>query len=99
MLVVSITPHVSTSVNRSPTRIAPRSAFHQQRIGSDSTSPGRGARLACANAGPVAKSPATTSAKQNRCFVIALCFGLWGLGFGIWDFEFRLHLPQPPFGG
>src|SRR5688500_1250632 len=95
MLVVSITPQVSTSVNRSPTRIAPRSAFHQQRIGSDSTSPGRGARLACANAGPVTKSPATTSATQNCCFVIAVSFGIWCLGFGM----SYLHLSQPAFGG
>ena len=47
-----MTPHVSTSVNRSPTRIGVRSAFHQQRIGSDSTSPGAGRSLGlCATAG------------------------------------------------
>src|SRR5262245_6904112 len=45
-----MTLHVSTSPNFSPTRTDVRSAFHQQRIGSDSTSPGLGARGAIAGA-------------------------------------------------
>jgi hypothetical protein len=45
-----MTLHVSTSPNFSPTRTDVRSAFHQQRIGSDSTSPGFGARGAIAGA-------------------------------------------------
>ena len=43
-----MTLHVSTSPNFSPTRTDVRSAFHQQRIGSDSTSPGFAARGAIA---------------------------------------------------
>src|SRR5687767_10612962 len=38
-----MTPQVSTSMNCSPTLMAVRSVFHQQRIGSDWTSPGRAA--------------------------------------------------------
>src|SRR5262249_28507826 len=37
---VSMMPHVSTSVNRSPTMMLLRSVFQKQRIGSVSTSPG-----------------------------------------------------------
>src|SRR5262245_19869399 len=40
---VLMTAHVSTRPNRSPTRTAVRSAFHQQRIGSEATSPALGA--------------------------------------------------------
>src|SRR5262245_2706161 len=47
---VSITLQVSTNPNFSPTRTDVRSAFHQQRIGSDSTSPGFGARGAIVGA-------------------------------------------------
>src|SRR2546428_7123864 len=43
MRLVSMTPHVRTSVNRSPTRTALLSVFHQHLMGSDSTG-----RRACA---------------------------------------------------
>src|SRR5918993_2353956 len=66
MFAVSMTPQVSTRVNCSPTRMALRSAFHQQRIGSDSTSPGRGARFACAATGDAPSTLATRMTKQIR---------------------------------
>src|SRR5688572_16268799 len=49
---VSMTLQVRTRPNFSPTRTDVRSAFHQQRIGSDSTSPGFAARGVIA--GPLA---------------------------------------------
>src|SRR5688572_29106207 len=60
-----MTAHVSTSMNRSPTRIAVLSAFHQQRIGADSTSPAPGARgavwatAACTPAPPITMAATT----------------------------------------
>jgi hypothetical protein len=54
---VSITAHVSVSVNRSPIRTCVVSVRHQHRIGAVSISPGRGAVCGiCAAAAPAVRS-------------------------------------------
>src|SRR5688572_16331565 len=96
MFAVSMTPHVNTRVKRSPTRMALRSAFHQQRIGSDSTSPGRGARVVCAATGGTPSTLATRRTRQIR----------WVMALLDPQADFRpsasrrtLHFAKPPFGG
>src|SRR5437870_3152211 len=69
---VSMTPHVKVRPNDSPTRTDVRSVFHQQRIGSDSTWPARGAGrgaagLATGLAGAFAAGAAAVPGATGAC--------------------------------
>src|SRR4030095_2483064 len=64
---VSIPLHVRTRLTRSPTRTAVRSAFHQQRIGSEETSPGLGARGGGVTGAGVAVAGARDVAGPDVC--------------------------------
>src|SRR5690242_12587829 len=103
---VSTTPHVSVSVNRSPTITVLLSVFHQHRIGSASTSPGgtgRGAAGAAGRTGgragrggppPRAGSCAAAAAASATPPMTAIIRTI-GLLTSI-SSDYLLHLSKPP---
>src|SRR5919197_6438750 len=92
MEFVSITPHVRVSAKRSPTRTAGTPVRHQHRIGSVSTSPGRGpAEAGCAYTGaPVPPVRAASARTHHDVFISHLPKAAFGREFH----ERRFHFPS-----
>src|SRR5215813_6003174 len=89
---VSMMPHVSTSVNRSPTMMLLRSVFQKHRIGSVSTSPGW---RVCVNAfgGWAAAGAAKDKSKRNVSRFIESSLKLPQLPLSSKLDERRFHFP------